>query len=48
MMVSVLRSVSRSGIMKGEGDLGVVLRWLGGVAGRQAGRQASAKCKHSR
>ena len=35
-MVRVLRLVSKSHIMKADGNLGVVLRWLGGGAGTQA------------
>lgn len=43
-MVWILQLVSEYKTMRADGDLRVVLRWLGGGAGRQA----SATYKHSR
>ena len=37
-MVRTLQLVSRSKIMKGDGDLGVLLRWLGGLGDKRAQR----------
>ena len=42
-MVRTLQLVSRSQIMKGDRDLGVVLRWLGGLGDKRAQRSRQSK-----